>query len=184
MAERRRRALEQIVQFGDPLLRSPSRELAASEFDDGLRALVSRMLGLITDTAALGLAAPQLGILSRVIVVHSGLQFPPRALVNPRITECSEERASDTEGCLSIPGIIVEVERPVAIRLGAFDLGGNFETVEIAGLDARVVQHEIDHLDGILILDRAARPQQREALKALREGRGWAPQGADPGLLV
>ena len=93
------------------------------------------------------------------------------AVVNPRIEWASEEKESAEEGCLSLPGVVLDVERSVHLRVGASDEHGEEITIEASGLDARVLQHEIDHLDGVLILDRVAREERKEALRILREGR-------------
>lgn len=168
MERRRLAALEQIRQFGDPVLRAPA--LTVTEFDDALRDDVERMIAIMRDARGVGLAAPQVGSLRRLAVVMGGEDDPPIALVNPEITWRSAEEEADFEGCLSIGEISVEVPRAVAIRVRAQNVDG--ETVEFApeGFFARVIQHELDHLDGVLILDRTAPEQRREALKALRDG--------------
>jgi peptide deformylase len=168
LERRRLAALEQIRQIGDPVLRAPA--LTVTAFDDALRDDVARMVAIMHDARGVGLAAPQVGSLRRLAVVMTGEDEPPIALVNPEITWRSDEEEADFEGCLSIGEVSVEVSRAVAIRLRAQDVDGN--TIELApeGFLARVIQHELDHLDGVLILDRTAPEQRREALKALRDG--------------
>jgi peptide deformylase len=168
LERRRLAALEQIRQIGDPVLRA--RALTVTEFDDALRDEGARMVAIMRDARGVGLAAPQVGSLRRLAVVLTGEDDPPMALVNPEITWRSDEEDAEFEGCLSIGEISVEVPRAVAIRLRAQDIGGNPVELEAEGFFARVVQHELDHLDGVLILDRTAPEQRREALKALRDG--------------
>ena len=168
LERRRLAALEQIRQFGDPVLRAPA--LTVTEFDDALRDDVERMVRIMHDARGVGLAAPQVGSLRRLAVVMTGDEEPPIALVNPEITWRSGEEEADFEGCLSIGEVSVEVPRAVAIRVRAQDVEGNPVELAPEGFFARVIQHELDHLDGVLILDRTAPEQRREALKALRDG--------------
>ena len=168
LERRRLAALAQIRQFGDPVLRASA--LPVTQFDDALRDEVERMIAIMHDARGVGLAAPQVGSLRRLAIVMSGDDEPPIALVNPEITWRSEEEETDAEGCLSIGEISVDVPRAVAIRVRAQDVDGNVLELEPEGFFARVVQHELDHLDGVLILDRTAPEQRREALKALRDG--------------
>jgi peptide deformylase len=172
--ERRRLALAQVLTFGDPVLNSPA--TPASEFDEGLAAEVERMVGIMRDALGVGLAATQLGILHRVLVFQAGADARPTALVNPEVEWTSGELALAEEGCLSLPGVIVEVERPLHVRVRARDPRGDPLLVEASGLEARVIQHEMDHLDGVLILDRATREQRKGALRALREGTTFSPE--------
>jgi peptide deformylase len=138
-------------------------------FDDSLRGQVSRMAGLMADALGVGLAAPQLGISQRLLVYRIGPDAPVVALANPELEWSSKEDEVFEEGCLSIPGVTVDIERPVHVRVRARDEDGEDRVVEASGLEARVILHEMDHLDGVLILDRTTREQKREALKALRE---------------
>ncbi len=173
--ERRREALSQIVKFGDPVLRSAASPV--TEFDDGLAEEAERMIGLMRDAVGVGLAATQLGILRRVLVFQVGSDAQPTVLVNPEIEWRSEDDlVTAEEGCLSLPGIVVDVERPLHVRARAVDVHGEPLTVEASGLEARVIQHEVDHLDGVLMLDRTVRDQRKAALKALREGTSYAPE--------
>jgi peptide deformylase len=164
---RRVAAMSFIRRLGDPVLKS--RATPVDRFDDALRAQVQRMAGLMSDALGVGLAAPQLGVSQRLLVYRVGPDAPVIALVNPELEWAGEERETLEEGCLSIPGINVDVERPVHVRVRASDEHGDYRLVEASGLEARVIQHELDHLDGVLILDRTTREQRREAMRALRE---------------
>ena len=164
---RRDAALSFVRRFGDPVLKSRATEV--DRFDDALRAQVGRMGGLMRDALGVGLAAPQLGVSQRVLVYRLGTDAPLIALVNPEVEWTSEDTETMEEGCLSIPAVHVDVERPVHVRVSAVDETGARRMVEASGLEARVIQHEIDHLDGVLILDRVSREQRKEAMRALRE---------------
>jgi peptide deformylase len=167
VAERRRRALAQVRQYGDPALRSTARPVEV--FDDELRAEVARMGGLMHDSLGIGLAATQVGVLHRLLVYRVEHDAPVNALVNPVIEFSSEDEEWAEEGCLSLPAVHVEVERPVFVRVRAQDEHGDEVVVEASGLEARVIQHEVDHLDGVLILDRTPKDQRKEAMRAMRE---------------
>jgi peptide deformylase len=177
---RRAAAMSFIRQFGDPVLKS--RAIEVDRFDDGLRAQVARMAGLMDDALGVGLAAPQLGISQRLLVYRIGPGAPAVALVNPEVEWSSDEDETGEEGCLSIVGVNVDVDRPVHVRVQARDELGEARIVEASGLEARVIQHEIDHLDGKLILDRTSRDQRRRAMRELRdrerEQRGRAAEQA------
>ena len=162
---RRRLALGQIRQYPDPALRLRAREV--EEFDDALRQLVERMTQLMIDAYGVGLAATQVGVLQRVFVFQVG-EDEPQALVNPRIVEQSGNCETDDEGCLSLQGVLVPVERPCRVTIEAKDVDGNDVRLELEEMRARVVQHELDHLDGVLILDRTTADARREAMGALR----------------
>jgi peptide deformylase len=162
---RRRLALAQIRQWPDPVLKLRAEDV--KEFDDDLRRLVERMESLMGDANGVGLAGNQAGVLRRVFVFRIADQ-PPRAAVNPVIVEHSEELATDDEGCLSLQGVLVPVERPAAVTLEAQDVDGKPYRLELQGLGARVVQHELDHLDGVLILERTTSEARREAMATLR----------------
>jgi peptide deformylase len=164
---RRRAALSFIRRLGDPVLKS--RATPVDQFDDALRAQVSRMGGLMNDALGVGLAAPQIGLSQRLLVYRVGQDAPLIALVNPEIEWSSGDGEVAEEGCLSIPGVAVDVDRPVHVRVRAQDETGQERVVEASGLEARVIQHEIDHLDGILILDRTTKEQRKEAMRTLRE---------------
>jgi peptide deformylase len=175
--ERRSAALSQVVKFGDPVLRSAASPV--TDFDDSLAAEGERMIHLMRDAIGVGLAATQLGALRRMLVFQVGSEAEPTVLVNPQIEWRSDELATAEEGCLSLPGVIVDVERPLHVRARAVDVHGDPISIEASGLEARVIQHEVDHLDGVLMIDRTERDQRKGALKALREGGTFAPEGED-----
>ena len=174
---RRRLALAQVRQYPDPVLRMKANDV--DEIDDSVTGLVERMKGLMSEARGVGLAAPQLGILRRVLVYQAGEEEPFRALVNPRVVESGEERIVDDEGCLSLgaASVIVEVERPTTIVVEATSPEGEEVRIEAEGLEARVIQHELDHLDGVLIIDRTSPEQRREALAKLRPQPVLGPSG-------
>jgi peptide deformylase len=164
---RRVAAMSFIRRLGDPVLKSSATPV--DRFDDSLRRQVGRMAGLLNDALGVGLAAPQLGLSQRLLVYRVGPDAPLIALVNPRVEWASEDLETLDEGCLSIPGIVVDVDRPVHVRVRAQDEEGEERLVEASGLEARVIQHEIDHLDGVLILDRTSRDERKRALRELRD---------------
>jgi peptide deformylase len=172
--ERRQAALARVVKFGDPVLKSAASPV--TEFDRELAADAERMVGLMRDAIGVGLAATQLGTLRRMLVFQVGSEAEPTVLVNPEIEWRSGDLATAEEGCLSLPGVVVDVERPLHVRARAVDVQGAPLSVEASGLEARVIQHELDHLDGVLMLDRTEREQRRGALRALREGGTYAPE--------
>lgn len=174
--ERREAALAQIVKLGDPVLKSRASPVPGAGPE--LRAEVERMIGIMRDAMGVGLAATQVGILRRLLVFQTGPDGEPTALLNPEVEWASAETAVAEEGCLSLPRVAMEVERPLHARIAGLDVEGEEVTIEASGLEARVLQHEIDHLDGVLILDRAPREQRRAALRALREGVSYAPAAA------
>ncbi len=163
---RRVAAMSFIRRLGDPVLKSSATPV--DRFDDNLRKQVSRMAGIMGDSFGVGLAAPQLGISQRLLVYRVGPDAPVIALANPELEWSSRDSETLDEGCLSIPGIIVDVERPVHVRVRALDEEGETRLVEASGLEARVIQHEMDHLDGVLILDRTTRDERKRALRELR----------------
>jgi peptide deformylase len=167
VAARRAAALAHVRKFGDPVLRTRARPV--DRFDDALLQEVRRMGQLMVDSIGVGLAATQVGILHRLLVYRVHPQSPVAALVNPEIEWVGDEQETLEEGCLSLPAVHVDVERPVFIRLGALNEYGEPLTIEASGLEARVIQHEIDHLDGVLVLDRISRSQRKDAMRALRE---------------
>jgi peptide deformylase len=164
---RREAALKQVRKYGDPVLRS--RALPVDRFDDALIQEVRRMGHLMHDAYGIGLAATQIGVMHRVLVYRTELDGAIAALVNPELEWTSRDTEEAEEGCLSLPGVAVEVDRPVHVRVRAQDERGSPITVEASGLEARVIQHEMDHLDGVLILDRTPRDQRKQAMRALRE---------------
>jgi peptide deformylase len=173
LLERRETALSHVVKFGDPVLKSKASPV--KEFGPELRAEVDRMIAIMRDGMGVGLAATQVGVLRRLLVFQAGPDSEPTAFVNPEIEWVSGEVVVAEEGCLSLPRVSMDVERPLHARFGGLDVAGEPMRVEASGLEARVLQHEIDHLDGVLILDRAPRAQRKAALRALREGGSYSP---------
>src|SRR5919204_3530258 len=164
---RRRLALAQIRQYPDPALRMEAKPV--QEFDADLRRLVERMRGLMVDASGVGLAATQLGTLQRVFVFDTQDDDPVVAvLVNPIITERSDETEVDDEGCLSLQGVLVPVERAVRVHIEGLNERGEDVAYDLENAAARTAQHELDHLDGVLILDRTTSEARREALGTLR----------------
>ena len=162
---RRRLALAQIRQYPDAALRMEARPV--EEFDDDLRGLVGRMKLLMVDASGIGLAATQVGVLRRVFVFQLD-EDEVVALANPEIVERSEETDVADEGCLSIQGITVPVERSLEVTIVGQDEDGNDVRYELDEYQARCVQHETDHLDGVLMIDRTTPEARREALGILR----------------
>jgi len=166
-AARREAALQVVRRWGDPVLKSGA--LPVERFDERLRAEVARMASIMEDAIGVGLAAPQLGTLHRLFIYRVGHEAPLAVVVNPELEWRSKEKETYEEGCLSIPGVVVDVERPIHVRVRAQDEFGEPILIEASGLEARVIQHETDHLDGVLMLERTSREQRKEALRALRE---------------
>jgi peptide deformylase len=165
---RRRYVLANVRQYPDPVLRMATREVEA--FDEALASLVERMTRVMGSANGVGLAAPQVGVLQRVLVHQADEDAGPVALVNPRIVTSSEETEVMEEGCLSLAaaGVTVEVERSLSVTVEARSPSGEGLRIEAEGLEARVIQHEVDHLDGVLIIDRTAPDQRKRALGQLR----------------
>jgi peptide deformylase len=164
---RRAAALAHVRKFGDPVLRTRARPV--ERFDENLRSEVRRMGELMNDALGVGLAATQVGVLHRVLVYRVQQQSPVNALINPELEWAGDEAETMEEGCLSLPTVLIDVERPIHVRVRAFDEHGEKIVIEASGLEARVIQHEMDHLEGVLILDRASREQRKAAMRALRE---------------
>ena len=177
LLERRDAALAQVVKFGDPVLKSKASPITT--FGPDLRVEVERMIEILRDGFGIGLAATQLGVLRRLLVFQSGPESEPTALINPEVEWLSEEIAVAEEGCLSLPNVSMDVERPLFARFSGRDAEGEQIVIEASGLEARVLQHEIDHLDGVLILDRTTREQRKAALRALREGGAYSPSSEE-----
>ena len=167
LLERREAALAHVVKWGDPVLKSKSSPVA--NFGPELRSEVERMIHIMRDGLGVGLAATQVGMLRRLLVFQAGPDSEPTALVNPEIEWASGELALAEEGCLSLPRVTMDVERPLFVRVSGRDAEGERIAIEAAGLEARVLQHEIDHLNGVLILERGSREQRKEAIRTLRE---------------
>ena len=163
---RRRVALAQIRQYPDAVLRMRARDV--EQFDDDLVRLADRMAHLMHDARGVGLAATQVGVLQRLFVFQAADADEVTAIVNPEITERAEETEVADEGCLSLQGVLVPVERSVAVTIEGQDVRGEPLRIELEEMDARVVQHELDHLEGVLMLERTDDESRREALATLR----------------
>jgi len=172
---RRDAALRLVRKYGDPVLKS--RALPVERFDDALREEIRRMGDLLNDALGIGLAATQLGVMHRVLVYRVDPDAPVAAVVNPVLEWAGEDEEALEEGCLSLPGVLVDVDRPIHVRVRAQDEYGEPILIEASGLEARVIQHEMDHLDGVLILDRTSRDQRKQAMRTLREEARDAPLG-------
>ncbi len=175
---RRDAALQHIRKFGDPVLKSRASEIRS--FGPGLEREAERMVAIMHDAIGVGLAATQLGVMHRLLVFQAGPDATPTAIANPEIDWLSSEVVIAEEGCLSLPRVSVDVERPLFARVRGVDVTGEPIQIEASGLEARVLQHEIDHLDGVLMLDRTARDQRKAALRALREGGSYSPTAEEP----
>jgi peptide deformylase len=163
---RRRIALGQIRQYPDPVLRIRAREVES--FDSDLRRLAERMTQLMRDANGVGLAATQVGVVRRVFVFQPDPESDPVVVVNPEVVERSDENTVDDEGCLSLQGVQMPVERPLSVKLEGRDLEGGSLSLELSEHPARVVLHELDHLDGVLIIDRTTEEARKSALAVLR----------------
>ena len=172
---RRDAALRLVRKFGDPVLRATA--VPVERFDARLQEEAERMGELMHDALGVGLAATQLGVLHRMLVYKAYVDDPLTVLVNPEIEWRSEELEAAEEGCLSLPGVHVEVERPAAVRVRGRDAKGKKVEIQAEGLEARVIQHEVDHLDGTLVLDRISPEARKEAMRAMREAQR-APSAA------
>ena len=166
-------AVREIKLLGDPVLREPAEVVA--EVDDEVRTLVKDMFETMYLAEGIGLAAPQVGVSTRVLVVDLGEADENGAgavaLVNPKVLESSRNKDKASEGCLSIPGIEELVERPETVTIEGTDPDGEFLTMEVSGLLSRALQHEIDHLDGILFIDRVSPLKRRMLLKKWQKSR-------------
>ena len=173
-SRRRREAHRDIRVIGDPVLREHAHEV--TEFDRSLRKLAKRMIRTMHDAPGVGLAAPQVGVLQRLLVYD--VDEDPHVLCNPVLDEYSEETEEADEGCLSVPGVTMPVERAVSVRVRALDEYGDPVEFRAEGFEARVIQHENDHLDGVLIVDRTTRSARAAALRAMRENQGAVLEAA------
>jgi len=176
---REREARREIRVIGDPVLREHAQEVTV--FDRGLRKLAKRMIRIMHDAPGVGLAAPQIGVLQRLIVYD--VDDDAQALVNPVLDQFSDEIEEADEGCLSVPGVTMPVERPLSLRVRGFDASGEPVEYRAEGLQARVVQHEYDHLEGVLIVDRTTRSARAAALRELRDREDAGYRGAVGGGL-
>jgi len=168
-------SVRDIVLMGDPVLRTEADPVET--FDEELRAFVRDMFETMYLAEGIGLAAPQVGVSRRVLVVNLRREDQPEhrvALVNPKVVWASDETDKQPEGCLSIPGLEEVVERPWAVRIEGFDPDGNEIVVEADELFSRALQHEIDHLDGVLFLDRVSPLTRKLALKKWKKLRAEA----------
>jgi peptide deformylase len=174
---RRRAALSLVRQYPDPVLRMKANEVG--DFDESVTGLVERMTLLMDEARGVGLAAPQLGVLRRILIYRKAEEGPVVALVNPRVVSTGEEIEAADEGCLSLGAatVVVEVERPTAVKVEASSPEGEPISIEAEGLEARVIQHELDHLDGVLTIDRTTPEQRRAALAQLRPQPVLGPVG-------
>jgi peptide deformylase len=164
---RRDAALRHVRKFGDRVLRAQA--LPVERFDGTLKAEIERMGELMHDALGIGLAATQIGVLHQVLVYRVHTDDPLTALINPVLEWSSDELEVAEEGCLSLPGVHVEVERPAEVRVRALDADGRELLVQASEMEARVIQHEMDHLEGVLILDRIPRHVRKDAMRELRE---------------
>jgi len=166
-------AVREIKILGDPVLRAPAEEV--SEFDDEIQTLAEDMLETMYRASGIGLAGPQVGVSRRVIVLDLGESDEDGhgavALVNPRVVAATKKTDRAPEGCLSIPGMEEVVERPASVTVEGFTPQGEPVTIEADGLFSRALQHEIDHLDGVLFIDRLTPLKRRMALKKWQKSR-------------
>jgi len=176
---RQRAARREIRVIGDPVLRERAAEVVT--FDRGLRKLAKRMIRVMHDAPGVGLAAPQVGVLQRLLVYD--VDDDPRVLVNPVLDEFSEETEEGDEGCLSVPGVTMPVARALRVRVRGRDAAGEPLDFVAEDLEARVIQHEYDHLEGVLIVDRTSRSARAAAMRELRERRDAGMTGAVGGGL-
>ena len=183
-------AILPIIEVPDPQLRQISKPV--EEFDAGLRTLVSDMFETMYDAPGIGLAAIQVGVPLRVLVIdlqpedpdaepeechahgdeshtHRPVKREPQVFINPEILDPSEDYSVYSEGCLSVPEIYADVERPASFRARWQDLDGTFHEAAMGGLMATCLQHEMDHLEGVLFIDRLSRLKRSMALKKLEK---------------
>lgn len=151
--------------FGDPILREKAKPV--ERVDKNVVNLARSMLETMREEKGVGLAAVQVGFLERIFVCDPGDN--PLVLINPEIIEVSKEKEVVEEGCLSLPRVTVNIARPKKVKVKALDLKGRVQIIEAEDLLARIIQHEIDHLNGNLILDRASKEERRKALMELSE---------------
>ena len=177
--KRQREARREIRVIGDPVLRERAAEVVA--FDRSLRKFAKHMIRIMHDAPGVGLAAPQVGVLQRLLVYD--VDDDPRVLVNPVLDEFSDEIEESDEGCLSVPGVTMPVERALSVRVRAQDASGEALDFVAEGLEARVIQHEFDHLNGVLIVDRTSRSARAAAMRELRDRQDAGMVGAVGGGL-
>lgn len=161
-------AILDIVQYPDPRLRTKAQAVEA--VDDEVRKLCADMVETMNDGQGVGLAAPQVGVSKRVIVIGAGVtRSEPIAMINPEIVESSKEKASWEEACLSIPGFIGPVERPSRVKVKCLDQKGEPRELNVGNILAAVIQHEIDHLDGVVYLDHLSQLRRDMINKKVRK---------------
>lgn len=163
---RRSQALRVVRRWPDSVLKLQAKPVQL--IDDDLLALIAAMRQITRDTGGLGLAAPQIGITQRFFVFDNDGRLD--ALINPQLIENGAQRDVQVEGCLSLPGVVLLVERPTTVTFAGVNERGEDVRYELEGLAARVAQHEYDHLEGTLILDRASLELRSKALRILRDG--------------
>jgi peptide deformylase len=178
LSRRQREARREIRVIGDPVLREHAHEVV--EFDRSLRKFAKRMIRTMHDAPGVGLAAPQVGVLQRLLVYD--VDDDPQVLVNPVLDEYSDETEESEEGCLSVPGVTMPVERAVSVHVRGFDASGEPVDFRAEGFEARVIQHENDHLDGVLIVDRTSRSARAAALRLMRDNEAAGIEVAAGGL--
>ena len=152
--------------FGDPVLKQRAAEI--TDIDGTLARLVDDMVDTMYAAPGLGLAAPQVGVQKRLFVYDLGDGAGPKTIINPTVSEHRGEWEYE-EGCLSVPGLYFPIVRPKEVHLTGFDLDGNEVSIEADELQARLFQHELDHLDGVLLLEHLDKDQRKQALRALRD---------------
>jgi len=178
LSRRQREARREIRVIGDPVLREHAHDV--TEFDRSLRKLAKRMIRTMHDAPGVGLAVPQVGVLQRLLVYD--IDDDARVLANPVLDEYSDESEEADEGCLSVPGVTMPVARPVSVRVRGRDEYGEPVDFRAEGFEARVIQHENDHLEGVLIVDRTSRSARAAALRLLRENEAAGVEAAAGGL--
>ncbi len=157
-----------IVQYPDPVLRE--RAKAVGKIDDRVRAVAKKMIELMQGVKGVGLAAPQVGLGWRMFVTDVPDEGEPKVYINPSLTNLGKSQDTYEEGCLSLPGIHVDIRRPTSATIHAQDLEGNPVVVSSDAFAARVWQHEMDHLNGVLIIDALSAAERRAAVAALKGG--------------
>jgi peptide deformylase len=165
--------------YGDPVLRHRASEV--DTVDDTLNQLAQDMALTMYEAPGVGLAAPQVGVQKRMFVYDTGDGEGPRTVVNPVVSEARGEWTFD-EGCLSIPGLSWPIVRPKEVHLTGYDLDGNEISIDADEFLARVFQHEVDHLDGVLLVERLDDDQRKEAKRILRARALGLPEGDPDGL--
>ncbi|BAU63611.1 peptide deformylase [Stanieria sp. NIES-3757] len=168
----------EIHYLGDRVLRQPAKRIA--KVDDGIRQLIKEMLQTMYSADGIGLAAPQVGVNKQLIVIDcepDNPDNPPLVLINPKITRFSSQQCNSDEGCLSIPGVYLEVTRPEAVEVSFKDEQGKPRKLQASGLLARVIQHEMDHLNGVMFVDRV---ENEIALTEELKKKGFAVSAVKP----